>query len=47
VCMIEDQWVLYAVTPGFEVQDCEMWVELVGVGTYPYWGVSPPVWAYS
>jgi len=36
--------VLYAITPEFGRMDC---VELMGLGTHLYSGVSPPVWAYS
>jgi hypothetical protein len=34
---------LYAVTPEFNRTDC---VELAGLGTHPYTGPTPPVWAY-
>ncbi|OCK77785.1 hypothetical protein K432DRAFT_407011 [Lepidopterella palustris CBS 459.81] len=34
---------LYAVTPSFNRTGC---VELVGLGTHNYIGVSPPVWSY-
>jgi len=34
---------LYAVTPAFNKTNC---VELKGLGTHPYAGVVPPVWAY-
>lgn len=34
---------IYAVTPAFNRTDC---VDLWGIGTHPYDGVLPPVWAY-
>jgi hypothetical protein len=34
---------LYAVTPQFNRTDC---VHLAGLGTRPYSGTNPPVWAY-
>ena len=34
---------LYAVTPEFSRLDC---VPLKGLGTHPYSGPNPPVWAY-
>lgn len=47
LCKSEGTWLVYAITPGFRSEACEKWVELKGLGTLPYTGVTPPVWAYS
>lgn len=46
-CKSEGLWQVYAVMPIFNSEACEEWVKLKGLGTLPYTGMTPPVWAYS